>query len=180
MADAKFKCRSLTAKRLRELLDYNHETGVFTRRSRNAQHAVAGAVAGSRHRLGYLTISVAGTTNLAHRLAWLYMFGEWPTDGLDIDHINGVKHDNRISNLRLSTRSQNCCNRPMRSDNTTGYSNVYFDRSRLSYYAEVRAGGRKRRLCGFASPEAAYVAARELQIEFHGAFAKHLCRPDPS
>jgi hypothetical protein len=86
-------------------------TGIFTWRVRPAQHVRAGAVAG--HRNGrriedYVRIEIAARGYLAHRLAWLYVYGAWPRGGLD--HINRVKSDNRISNLRECSLRENLAN----------------------------------------------------------------------
>lgn len=83
--------------RVRELLDYNVDTGVFTRRV-NCSNTKAGAIAGSVHKDGYLQIAIDGRRYLSHRLAWLYVHGRWPC--FEIDHINGIRTDNRIVNLR--------------------------------------------------------------------------------
>ncbi len=164
--------KDLTASRLRELLTYHPDTGRFTRRIRHCNAVRAGDdVAGSAHDLGYRMISVDGEQYLAHRLVWLYSYGEWPVG--DVDHENRDKADNRLANLRLATRSQNCFNRRIRSDNTTGYSNVLFDKKRQTYFVQVKAAGRRYKRCGFATPEAANEAAKLLTKEHHGAFSKH-------
>lgn len=90
--------RELTAQRLRELLRYDPETGVFTRRVKTSARTFVGKVAGAASSGGYLQIRVDSARYLAHRLAWLYMNGEWPKQC--IDHINGIRTDNRITNLR--------------------------------------------------------------------------------
>lgn len=93
--------RDVTVERLRELLDYNEKTGKFYAGSgRNFGKEVGGF-----HGKGYLKIALDGVTYLAHRLAWLYVTGDWPFDV--IDHINGDKKDNRIANLRAVTASEN-------------------------------------------------------------------------
>ena len=86
--------KSLTAERLREVLDYDPDTGVFTRKVRTASSVKVGDVAGSLNGKGYIRIRVDGRLYFAHRLAWLYVHGEWPVD--QVDHINGIKNDNRI------------------------------------------------------------------------------------
>ena len=87
----------LTAERVRELLSYDQETGVM--RWRVARRSVAaGRVAGYKERDGYLRVKVEARLYPVHRLAWLHFYGEWPVD--QIDHINGVKDDNRMENLR--------------------------------------------------------------------------------
>ena len=90
--------KTLTAARLRELLQYDPETGVFTRLVKTSNGIKVGDVAGTADARGYILIRVDGWLHLAHRLAWLHMTCEWPK-GM-IDHINGVRDDNRWSNLR--------------------------------------------------------------------------------
>jgi hypothetical protein len=87
----------LAAERLRERLRYDGGTGVFTRRV-GSGHARAGEIAGSVHSTGYVRIGIDGGKYTAHRLAWLYVHGVWPSD--QIDHINRNRSDNRIANLR--------------------------------------------------------------------------------
>jgi hypothetical protein len=99
----------ISAERLRELLHYEPETGVFTRLVSTRGNAHAGDVAGTPLRQGYLQIGADGRYYLAHRLAWLYMTGEWPKD--QIDHINCDKSDTRWCNLREATHAQNMMNK---------------------------------------------------------------------
>ena len=101
----------LTAEKLRERLDYDPETGVFTWRVKPRQKSIIGH-AGHLSKTGYVYISVQKKSYPAHRLAWLYTYGCWPHK--EIDHINRVRSDNRIANLREATRAENCANRKKR------------------------------------------------------------------
>lgn len=98
-----------TQARLKELLDYVPETGEFRWRVGRTGYAQAGSLAGRLDGSGYRQISVDGRRYGAHRLAWLYSNGEWPND--EIDHINGNRDDNRISNLRSVDRATNMRNK---------------------------------------------------------------------
>ncbi len=95
---------ALTQGDLKRLMSYEPETGAFVWIS----GLRAGVEAGSWHSRGYKTACIAGRSYKCHRLAWLYVYGVWPAD--EIDHINGIKHDNRIVNLREATRRQNMQN----------------------------------------------------------------------
>lgn len=112
----------LTVERLREVVSYNQETGVFLSRVRRGR-IVVGSCIGCPTSKGYHRIMIDRVEYLAHRLAWLYVHGVWP-DG-DIDHIDENKSNNRITNLRNVPHIQNMHNqcRPNR-DNRTGYRGI--------------------------------------------------------
>lgn len=154
----------ISAARLRELLDYDAETGVFRWRETRCGRAMAGAVAGRAEAGGYWTIHVDGRRYKAHRLAWLHQTGEWPPD--EVDHINTVKADNRWINLRSVPRARNIENqRQAHSNNDTGYLGVTLHHKNRKYQARIQVDGRSRSLGYFDSPEeahAAYVEAKRL------------------
>jgi hypothetical protein len=97
----------LTAERLRELFTYDPETGVFSWRARTSNRIKIGDAAGSRDH-GCICIVVHGNRYYAHRLAWLYMHGEWPAK--QIDHLNGDRCDNRITNLCEASNNESLQN----------------------------------------------------------------------
>jgi len=101
----------LTADRLRALMHYNPETGEFSRNVHLSNRSRASQVVGNKHSSGYIIICVNGSPRRAHRLAWLYVYGEWPKE--QIDHINGIRDDNRIANLRDVTALENKRHRTM-------------------------------------------------------------------
>lgn len=160
----------LTAERVRDLLNYDPETGIFTwRYSRVGVRK--GTVAGSNHCSGYISIRVDPGRALAHRLAWLYVYGEWPPN--DIDHINGIRTDNRLKNLRCLTRGQNLQNqRVAKSHNKLGILGVFEDtRTKRAerYIAVIVVDGKQRRLGRFADPHEAHAAYIEAKRKFHEA-----------
>jgi len=169
----------LTAAQLRSLLDYDPETGIFTWRPRrvltqydktwNARYA--GTKAGTPTvPKGYTQIMVNGRLYLAQRLAFLWMTGEWPKSE-EIDHFNEDRADNRFSNLREATSSQNKWNTGNRADNSSGSKGVAFDKRRGTWYARIEVNGTKTWLGSFATIEDAKAArdaaARRLHGEFH-------------
>ena len=108
---------------LMEFLDYDQSTGLFTWNSSPAPQFPIGTQAGSVNSKGYIVIRCHGRLYLAHRLAWLLTYGKWPAG--DIDHINGNRADNRITNLRDVTRSVNQQNlKSARRDNATKHLGV--------------------------------------------------------
>lgn len=116
------KHSGLTAEDVRRLFHYDPSTGVFTHATDTNRKKV-GDVAGKRIPAGYRRIKLNGRTYAEHRLAWLYVHGVWPKE--EIDHINRVKDDNRIENLREANRTQNCINVAARGK-STGILGVYF------------------------------------------------------
>ncbi len=133
------KRNNLTHERLRELLHYDPETGVFTWIVRRG-HVPAGTVAGLRSDKWYVSITIDGYVHRAHRLAWLYVHGRWPEQ--KIDHKNGVRSDNRLCNLRdVSSlfNSQNIVS--AQSHSITGIRGVSIHAtSRLKYRARIKVG----------------------------------------
>lgn len=95
----------MTQDELQKLLNYDPYSGVFTWKQYRNQLALKGGIAGNIRPDGYIQIKVKGKLYLAHRLAWLYVTGKWPS--MDIDHIDGGRRNNRFSNLREATRSEN-------------------------------------------------------------------------
>jgi len=118
-----FRNFQLTQETLQSVLDYNPETGVFTRLVNFAPGALAGSIAGGINKLGYTVISIGLYRLYLHRLAFLYMIGEIPEE---VDHINGSPSDNRWENLRGCTHAQNMQNQKLRINNTSGYKGLDF------------------------------------------------------
>ena len=158
----------LTQERLRELLHYDPETGVFTWRIRRGR-AAAGRIAGSvRKRSGYVMVRVDRAPCFAHRLVWLYVYGRQPAS--HIDHINGVACDNRLANLREATCAENQQNlKKARSDNKCGLLGVSWSAQHRKWKSQIHINRRQIFLGHFATPEeahAAYLAAKAIHHPF--------------
>lgn len=157
----------LTQERLKELLHYDPETGVLTWRVKQGRVS-PGTVADSPRADGYYQVSVCGKKFMVHRLIWLYQTGHLPD--FYIDHINGVKTDNRWSNLRSATAVTNSQNmRRSHVDNKHGYLGVSFIRGRKSkpFRSEIRHNGTQIRLGTFSTPEEAHAAYLEAKRKLH-------------
>lgn len=137
---------SLSAEQVRELLYYDSETGALfwkrrsgddrTTKSWNTRYAGLRADK-ARKKDGYRQIGVFGKNYLAHRVVWAYLHGKWPDDL--IDHINGVRDDNRAANLRESNDRLNNENiRKKRVDNKSGYLGVHFDKKAKRFRSQIR------------------------------------------
>lgn len=154
----------LTAERLREILDYDPNTGIFTRRVRTSNCVQIGDVAGGLCH-NYLSVSVDGRRYLAHRLAWLYMYGELDPN-LEIDHINGTPTDNRITNLRQVSSRTNKENRHCRRPDTkSGFLGVYPNGNH--WQAKIVVKGCVKCLGTFVTPEEAHEAYLKAKRELH-------------
>lgn len=151
--------------RLRELLHYDSGTGIFVWRVSKGG-VRAGNLAGTKNRDGYLKIQVDGLSCLAHRLAWLYVYGRWP-EGL-IDHINGIKLDNRIANLREATSSENQQNtRQANINNRFGFLGVSWNKRNNHWQARIKVNGAHKHVGCFDSAEEAYAAYLEAKLRLH-------------
>lgn len=150
-------------------LRYDPETGIFYRLTKRGSKKV-GDIAGRPHNMGYVTICFDGQNCLAHRLAWLYMTGEWPTG--EIDHWDLCRNNNRWANLRDATRTQNARNRVKYKNNTTGFKGVSYNKHAKKFNAFITVDLKRHYLGCFDSAEQAYAAYCEAAIIHHGSFAR--------
>lgn len=160
----------IIAARVRELLHYDPATGVFTRKIRLAQRHKVGdradfLITGGNNE-GYCRVSFDSKRYLAHRVAWLYVYGKWPE--LDIDHINGDKVDNRLENLRDVDRSTNLQNqRRARKDNKSGLLGVTTFIPSKKWRASVHMNGKRIHVGLYDSPEEAHQAYLVAKRQMH-------------
>lgn len=161
----------LTAEYVREILDYDPETGVFIRKVRTAQCNRVGDRADKLVTnplcYGYRDITIKGKKYRAHRIAWLHHYGEWPK--LEVDHINGEPGDNRIANLRdVSPRVNKENIHKARKHGVSGYLGVQWNGQTSSWVAKIVVNGKKKHLGTFADPAEAhqeYLQAKRLYHE---------------
>lgn len=161
----------LTQSRIRELLEYEAGSGVFKWRKRTSNRIRVGDIAGVRAVNGYTYIAIDNYRLLAHRVAWFYVYGEWPKE--QIDHINRDRADNRLANLREASVSGNACNGTLRSTNTSGYRGVSLDKrkTKKKWLAQIVKDGHQICIGYFLTKEEAYDAYRRAATEFHGQYA---------
>lgn len=151
----------LTQARLKELLHYDPDTGVFTWRV--AKSVPIGRVAGTPDGKGYLMVGIDGTRYKLHRLVFLYLTGEHPAD--QVDHINGVVTDNRATNLRLCTAKENGQNRKLNRNSTTGFTGV--SQHPCGYRARIGVNNSRLDLGLYSTREAAYAAYLAAKAKMH-------------
>lgn len=178
----------LTQSIIKELLNYDSSTGVFTWKRRSVKYfkssnliaawnsRFSGMVAGSINPEGYRVIRVFNKANQAHRLAWLYVFGEWP-EGC-IDHANQAKDDNRISNLRCVTHTENQRNKPLYKRNKSGVCGVNINKKTGKWRAVIFSGENTLWLGSHEDWFEAVCARKSAEIKhgFHENHGKRLIR----
>lgn len=115
----------ITQEELKNQFHYNPYTGIFIRKK-------LGKKTGSKNNCGYININVNNKTYSAHRLAWLYVHGDWPKN---IDHVNHIRHDNRLVNLRNVTHKENRRNSSLISTNKSGVNGVHWNKNTNKWIA---------------------------------------------
>jgi len=150
----------ITQSELKEFLSYDEKTGLFFR-IKSVHNTRLYSECGSTFKhpgvntLFYKRTQVKGKNYLMHRLAWLYVYGYFPNE---IDHINGDGTDNRISNLRSVTRSENMKNKRLYTKNTSGVTGVRWDTDRSKWKAQITTKGKCKTLGRYADIFEAYCA----------------------
>lgn len=148
---------------IKSLIGYEKETGRLYRKR-------TGELAGTPDNHGYLNVQVRGKVFKAHRMVFFFENGVWPIS--QIDHINGIKDDNRFVNLRECSRSQNMANRGLSKINKTGYKGVFKHQNSKRWSAKIGHNGIKIMLGYFRNPEEAYFEYCIAAIKLKGEFVK--------
>lgn len=161
----------ITQEELKFALSYDEDSGVFTWVNPSSFSMAPGDLAGRKKKGAHIPIMVNKKRYMAHRLAWLYVYGEID-DSMVIDHINGDMSDNRISNLRVATSSQNAMNRKLCSINTSGYKGVSYHKQSGKWQASIKINSKQKFLGLYLSPESAHNAYRKAAENLFGEFSR--------
>lgn len=159
----------LTQERLKQLFIYDECTGVITRIVSRGTRAIAGDIAGYSDGRGYLKITIDYKEYNTHRLAWLYVYGEWPNQ---IDHINGNRSDNRLSNLRNVNNQENSKNRRISSNNKSGIMGVSFCNTTSKWISQIYVNEKSKSLGYFKYKWDAICVRKSAEVE-HGYHENH-------
>ena len=158
----------INQKALKEILSYDPETGGFIWLIAPANCMKAGDAAGTLDR-GYVQIGIKGKLYRAHRLAWLITYGEWPRE---LDHINHIRDDNRIANLREVTRQENCKNRSPSKRNKSGVCGVCWNKASNKWLAMICVNSKNTYLGAFIDKFEA-ICARKSAENKHDYHTNH-------
>jgi hypothetical protein len=154
----------LTQEELKRQVLYDEETGVFTNKITRNPRALKGAIIGNDNGKGYLFMQLNKNKYYLHRLAYLYMTGEMPIN--EIDHINGVRHDNRWINIRHVTVSENMRNVAIGSKNTSGHVGVTWHKYMRKWMAQIKMNKKNICLGYFSEKENAVKARMKANIKY--------------
>lgn len=155
----------VTQEKLKELFSYDQNTGKFTRLDCGRRWKV-GSIAGSLNKtLNYFYIEIDRKKYKSSRLAWLYVYGVFPKN--DIDHINRIRTNDRIENLRDVTKSYNMKNCAMKKSNTSGFLGISFCKDINKWRSEIRKDGKSHHLGCFKNPEDAHNAYKKASLELY-------------
>lgn len=180
------KC-DLTANLLREILEYDPSSGIFTWKQRHAElfsdgkysavracsiwnAKLAGKAAGCPSAYGYTVIRIQDRLYGAHRLAWLYMTGEWPEG--EVDHRDLDKSNNAWSNLRPATHQQNSLNCKIRRHNRLGVKGVCFHKETGKYRARITTNREVISLGLYETPKMASAAYADASAKYHMEYGR--------
>ena len=156
----------MTQDELKQILSYCPITGHFTWLSPRANRVKIGDRAGCINKLdGYRQLVVNSKKYKEHRLVWFYVYGIFPTN--TIDHINGIRDDNRLVNLREATLQQQNQNLTIRNDNSSGFTGVYWSKAASKWQAYIDIDGKRHHLGLFENKQDAYESRIKKKKELH-------------
>lgn len=158
----------ITQKRVWELFTFNDEEGALYYRETTGAKGKKGRKAGSLSDKGYRRVFVDGKSYFAHRVIWLWVYGEFPAAG--IDHRNHIHDDNRLDNLREATQKQNLANRSISRCNTSGYVGVARKKDTRGWVATCKFEGKNKHLGVFDTAEEASEAYQAFASQLRGVF----------
>lgn len=150
---------------LRKLFDYDPSTGVVTRLVCTANRQTVGEQVGAPGARGYLQATIHSEKYMLHRLIWMWVYGAWPAH--KVDHINRVRSDNRLTNLREVTHAENCHNQSLSTRNWSGFTGAAWDKSRCLWVASIGINGKQLHLGRFLTPELASAAYQAAKAIYH-------------
>jgi len=158
--------QELTQEYLHSILNYDAKTGIFTRKVKTANCVKIGEVAGSINSNGYILIRLLSKKYSAHRLAWLYIYGLIPKE---IDHINCIKNDNRIDNLRPATRGENLQNKlkALSNNKSSNMLGVSFNKNLNKFCARIQVNRKLIHIGYFYTAQEAHEAYLKAKREHH-------------
>ena len=153
----------ITQDYLKSILSYDEDSGLFAWKIDKGNNAKSGSIAGSLHKpSGYYLIKINNRRYHSHILAWVYVYGSFPNG--EIDHINHEQGDNRIENLRDVSRVDNCRNRSIPLNNTSGIMGVYFHKKSNRWRAIINIDGKQKTLGQFADFSEAVNARKNAEV----------------
>lgn len=158
-----------------EIFDYDHDTGELRWKVKPCDKVRCGDIAGSKSNKGYLQVGYKGKQYRAHRIVYEMVHGSIPV-GMQIDHKNRVKDDNRLENLRLATNLENSRNGSMSSNNTSGSTGVFWDKGTGKWRASLCLSGKHFHLGIFTHKPDAIDARLAAEKLYYGAFAPSLVK----
>lgn len=161
-----------TAERVRQLFNYDPVTGILSWKEGLSHRSAGKIVGGGLLKDGYHRVSVDDSSWSQHRIIWLYVHGFWPPS--EIDHVNGIRTDNRIVNLRMANRSQNASNARKPKTNTSGYKGVGLHKHHGKYRwrAAISINGKQKTLGHRDCPFEAYQLYCAAAVKYKGEFAR--------
>lgn len=166
----KTRAPKFTVEYLRSILHYDRETGEWSWLVRKANRIRVGDIAGKTDSHGYRQLTINNFSYLSSRMAVFYETGEWPAG--EVDHRDMNPSNDRWSNLRIATRSQNFANQHAYSSNKIWLKGVYRKKGKNYFAAQIQVNKKQIHLGYFPTPEAAHDAYKAAAVQYFGEFSR--------